>query len=107
MLTLRPLATPLPARPQVVWEEMKRQKDEVLSRVGLLGTQQEKLGSQQEKLMKAQEDMDGRLREVSHDVLDVRYTADSIKDDLGQLRDDHASNMTKMDDKLTLATRVR
>lgn len=61
----------------------------MLNRMGLLG-------DQQDKLMKQQEDMDTRLREVGQDVLDVRYTADDIKNDVGKLRDEHTTNMQTM-----------
>lgn len=84
----------------MVWDEVKRQKDEVLARVGLLGKQQDKLSEQQDKLMSSHADMrqemDARLREVGDGVTDVRFATEDIKSDVNKLRSEQATKFDSM-----------
>lgn len=95
---------------QVVWDEVKRQKDEVLARVGLLGKQQDKLSSQQDQLMESHADMrlemDARLREVGEGVTDVRFATEDIKSDVNKLRTEQATKFDRMMDGMYQANNV-
>lgn len=67
-----------------LWEEMRKQKDEFMARIGAVG-------AQQQQMMAAQQQMDEKLGAVSVNVDDIRDISNTIEARVGQM--DHTINI--------------
>ncbi|KAG2451188.1 hypothetical protein HYH02_003795 [Chlamydomonas schloesseri] len=67
-----------------LWEEMRKQKDEFMARIGAVGAQQQQMMAQQQQ-------MDEKLGAVSANVDDIRDISNTIEARVGQM--DHTINI--------------